>query len=126
MGEYSIQYDEDADTLNIGFVPARSATGLELNENLLLRVDASGRVAVGLTVFNYSLVAQRTEMGPRSFALTGLDALSADLRELALALLLSEPVSDFLAVSAYTPAGNPSATVPITSLVSGGIAARAA
>ena len=126
MPQTVIRYDEPSDTLHVAFAPGRSATGLELSENILLRVDKAERTAVGLTVFNYSLVAQRTEMGPRSFALTGLAELPADLRELTLSLLLSEPVSEFLTISAYSPAANPSDIVPITSVQVGRITADAA
>jgi uncharacterized protein YuzE len=126
MSDPTIRYDEPSDTLHVAFSPGRSATGLELNENILLRVDKAERSAVGLTVFNYSLLAQRTEMGPRSFALTGLAELPSDLRELALALLLSEPVSEFLTLSAYSPAANPGDVVPIMSVQSDRITAHAA
>jgi uncharacterized protein YuzE len=122
----SIHYDEPSDTLHIAFMPGQGATGLELNENILLRVDKRTRTAVGLTVFNYSLIAQRTEMGPRSYALTGLSELSPEMRTLALDLLLSQPVSDFLSISAYSPMGNPAALVPITSVQSDRITAHAA
>jgi uncharacterized protein YuzE len=126
MTEPTIRYDEPSDTLHVGFVPGRSATGLELNENILLRVDKAARTAVGLTVFNYSLLAQRTEMGPRSFALTGIAELPHELRELALALLLSEPVSEFLTVSAYSPAADLGNVVPITSIQTDRVVAHAA
>jgi uncharacterized protein YuzE len=126
MSDSTIRYDEPSDTLHVAFTPGRGATGLELNENILLRVDKAARAAVGLTVFNYSLLAQRTEMGPRSFALTGLAELPLDLRELALSLLLSEPVSEFLTISAYSPAANPGEFVPITSVQSDRITAHAA
>lgn len=126
MEDPSIHYDEPSDTLHVAFASGQGATGLELNENILLRVDKRARAAVGLTVFNYSLLAQRTEMGPRSFALTGLAELSPELRELALALLLSEPVSEFLSISAYSPMGNPGALVPISSVHSNRITSQAA
>jgi uncharacterized protein YuzE len=126
MSDPTIRYDEPSDTLHVAFAPGRSATGLELNENILLRVDKAARSAVGLTVFNYSLLAQRTEMGPRSFALTGLAELPSDLRELALSLLLSGPVSEFLTLSAYSPAANPGDVVPIMSVQSDRITAHAA
>lgn len=125
MAEPTIRYDEPSDTLHVAFAPGRSATGLELNENILLRVDKAARTAVGLTVFNYSLLAQRTEMGPRSFALTGIAELPHELRELALALLLSEPVSEFLTVSAYSPAADLVNAVPITSIQTDRVVAHA-
>jgi uncharacterized protein YuzE len=126
MAEPTIRYDEPSDTLHVLFGGGGSATGLELNENILLRVDKAARVAVGLTVFNYSLLAQRTEMGPRSFELTGLADLSEDLRELALALLLTEPVSEFLSVSAYSSAADLGHPVPITSIQTDRVVAHAA
>lgn len=122
----TIRYDEPSDTLHVAFAPGRSGTGLELNENILLRVDRTERTAIGLTVFNYSLLAQRTEMGPRSFALTGMVDLPEDLRDLALSLLLCEPVSEFLSISAYSPDANPAEVVPITSLLADRITAGAA
>ncbi len=72
------------------------------------------RRAVGLTFFNYSMLAQETEIGRRSFPLTGLAQLSGDLREMVLAILLHPPVSDILHISAYTP--SPLEIIPITSL----------
>lgn len=81
-------------------MPGAGATGIELSEHLLLRVDKQQGAAVGLTVFNYSLLAQTTEMGPRSFPLTGLGALAEELRGMAISILQSEPVRGFLSLSA--------------------------
>ncbi len=99
----SIKYDEIGDTLYISFAPGEKATGIELNEHLLLRVNKMERRPVGLTIFDYSILAQPTEAGMRSLPLTGLDALSDDLRDLALELLLRPPLNAILAVSLYTP-----------------------
>jgi hypothetical protein len=89
-------------------------------------VDTHTRTAIGITVFNFSLLAQRTEMGSRSFALSGLAELSPERRELALSLPLSTPVSDFLSISAYSPAGSEASPVPISSLLTDRITAQAA
>src|SRR5262245_38593239 len=53
--------------------------------------------------FDYSVLAQPTEVGPRSFPLTGLIQLSADLRALVLDILRRPPVCKLLSLSAYTP-----------------------
>ena len=116
MVETQIRYDEESDTLQFSFVPGQSATGLELNENILLRVDRAAGEAVGLTIFNFSVLAQPTEMGPRSVPLTGLADLGPDLREMALSILLRSPVSDYLKLSAYAPSSDPRELVPITLL----------
>jgi len=110
----TFNYDEASDTLYVSFAPGEKATGIELNDHILLRVNKVERRAVGLTFFEYSLLAQRTEVGPRSFPLTGLAQLSDELREMALDILLRPPVSDILSVSAYTP--SLMETIPITSL----------
>ena len=116
MVDTQIRYDEESDSLQITFAPGRSATGLELNENILLRVDRSAGEAVGLTIFNFSVLAQPTEMGPRSVPLTGLADLSPEMRELALAILRRSPVSEHLRLSAYAPSADPRELVPITLL----------
>ncbi len=103
MNEPIFNYDEISDTLTVSFFPGESATGIELNENLLLRINKQKQDAVSLSIFNYSILAQKTEAGLRSLPLTGLQELSATLRETVLAILLKKPLSDILAVSTYTP-----------------------
>lgn len=114
MDSASFNYDELSDTLYISFAPGENATGIELNEHVLLRLDKSEGRAVGLTIFEYSVLAQRTEIGPRSFPLTGLAQLSGGLRELVLNVISKPPVSNVLSLSAYTP--SPVETIPITVL----------
>jgi uncharacterized protein YuzE len=107
-------YDEMSDTLYVSFAPGEKATGIELNDHILLRINKKERRAIGLTFLDYSLLAQRTEVGPRSFPLTGLAELSDELREIVLDILLRPPVSDILALSTYTP--SIAETIPITAL----------
>jgi uncharacterized protein YuzE len=114
MAKPNFNYDEVSDTLYISFEPGENATGIELNEHILLRINKSERKAIGLTFFEYSLLAQKTEIGPRSFPLTGLANLSDELKEIVVAILHSPPVSDILFVSAYTPSF--AETIPITSV----------
>ena len=114
MSEPVFHYDEASDTLYVSFAPGETATGIELNEHILLRINKQDRRAVGLTFFEYSVLAQRTEVGPRSFPLPGLAELSEELRGLVLEVLLRPPVSDILRRSACT--ASPLETIPITSL----------
>jgi len=114
MEKPKINYDEISDTLYVSFAPGTKATGIELNEHILLRINKNKRKAVGLTFFEYSLLAQKTDLGPRSFPLTGLSELSGDLRQIVLNILLTPPVSDIISVSAFTP--SIPETIPITSL----------
>jgi uncharacterized protein YuzE len=96
-------YDEESDTLYIAFAPGEHATGIELTDHILFRINTREHRAVGVTLFDYSILAQQTDMGPRSFPLIGIDRLPPALRDLVFELLRQPPVRDILALSAYTP-----------------------
>ena len=108
------KYDEMSDTLYVSFASGENGTGIELNEHILLRVNLEERRAVGLTLFDYSVLAQPTEIGFRSLPLKGLEELPSDVRELVVEILLSSPVKDVLSLSAYMP--SMIETIPITTL----------
>jgi len=114
MPQHTINYDEMSDTLYVSYAPGEQATGIELNDHILLRINKDERRAIGLTFFEYSLLAQKTEIGPRSFPLTGLAQLPDELLEIVLGILSSPPVSNILSLSTYTPSF--ADTTPITSL----------
>ena len=82
MTKPKFNYDETSDTLFVSFEPGMKATGIELNDHILLRIDKNERKVIGLTFLEYSLLAQKTDVGPRSFPLTGLCELSDDLRKI--------------------------------------------
>ncbi len=102
MKEPTFSYDEMSDTLYVSFAPGEKATGIELNDHIILRINTRERRTIGITFLEYSLLAQKTEVGPRSFPLSGLSSLSEALRELVLDMLRDSPVSDILFLSAYT------------------------
>lgn len=114
MSKPIFKYDESSDTLHISFAPGEKATGIELNEHRLLRVSKEERRAVGLTLLDYSVLAQRTELGIRSFPLNGLGDLSPELLELVIEVLQTPPVAEILSLSAYVPSAVE--TIPISSL----------
>lgn len=120
----SFKYDEPSDTLYVSFAPGESATGIELNEHILLRINQAERRVVGLTLLDYSLLAQPTELGLRSLPLTGLAELTPEVRELVIHLLLSSPIREILSVSTFTPSA--AEVIPITSLQSASLMLRAA
>ena len=109
-----VKYDEPSDTLYISFAPGEKGTGVELNDSILLRINKQERRAIGITLFNYSFLAQRTTLGPCSLPLTGLAELSDELHALVIEILMRPPMQNILAVSAYTP--TLAEIVPITSL----------
>jgi len=103
MNQPITNYDEISDTLYISFAPNVKATGIELNEHILLRIDKESRQAVGITFLNYSILVQKADFGPRSFPLTGLANLSDETREIVMEILGSAPVKEVLSLSTYTP-----------------------
>lgn len=103
MAEAIFNYDEMSDTLFVSFAPGETGTGVEINENLLLRINKPERRAIGLSIFNYSLLAQPTETGRRSLPLTGLSEVSKETRAIVFDILSRPPVADILTLSSYTP-----------------------
>jgi uncharacterized protein YuzE len=118
MNQPVITYDEISDSLYITFEVGRPATGIELNDHILLRIDKDSRKPVGISIFDYSVISQKTEIGPRSFPLDGLGEVSDETREIVYEILLNHPVNKFLYLSAYSPA-NTENVIPITTIQSG-------
>jgi len=114
MSEPTFKYDEASDSLYVSFAPGENATGIELSEHILLRINKAERRAVGLTLFNYSVLAQPTELGFRSLPLVGLDALPPDVRELVFDILRTPQVRGVLSLSTYTPSA--AEAIPIATL----------
>ena len=114
MKKPNIKYDEISDTLTISFEPNVMATGVELTDHILLRLHKSDRTAISLAFFDYSIIAQTTDVGMHHFPLTGLTKLSNELRDIVIEILQSEPVSQFIHLSAYTP--SITEIIPIISL----------
>ena len=79
-----------------------------------MRINLEERHAVGLTLFDYSVLAQPTEIGFRSLPLKGLEELPPDVREVVIEIPLSSPVKDVLSLSAYM--SSMIEIIPITSL----------
>jgi len=123
MSEPTIRFDEEGDILYISFRPGEKAMGINLTEHILLRFDPETKAAIGLTLFDYSLLMQPTEVGPRSFPLTGLEPLSPDLRQSVVALITTPPVNRFLKVSLYAP--SPKQRLPLLYIERSALAAPA-
>jgi uncharacterized protein YuzE len=118
-------YDKEVDILYISFYPGEKATtAVELNDTILLRLNKEERRAVGLTLMDFSVLIQPTDLGPRSFPLTGLADLEEDWQEMVIEIITSPPVNQILKVSTYTP--SIAETIPITSVESPPIPVSAA
>lgn len=109
-----VDYDEISDTLIVAFESGIKATGISLTDHILLRYDFEQHHPIGLHLLNYSILAQPTEMGMQSFRVTQLMELDESERDEIFQVLLSEPINQFLSLSAYTVSN--SERVPIISV----------
>ena len=107
-------YDEESDILYISFAPGEKGAGVELNSNILLRLDSNKENALGLTFFDFSILTQKTDFGPRGFPLTGFAEIPEDMREIVIRIITTPPVSQYLKVMTYSP--TLSESIPITSV----------
>ena len=102
--EPTYSYDKEVDVLYISFSPGEKATtAVELNDNILLRFNRAKKRAIGLTLMDFSVLIQLTNLGPRSFPLTGLNDLEPEWQEIVLEIIKNPPVNQILKVLAYTP-----------------------
>jgi len=108
-------YDEGEDMLDIFFDENEPATGVELTDNILLRLNQQTGRAVSLTICHFSILTELTEYGPRSFPLDNLNKLPEDLRELTIRVILKTPVNQFLKISYFQ--ASPTKGVPLTYVV---------
>ncbi len=94
-------YDPEADILEIFFGENEPATGVELTDHIVLRLNQQTKRALSLLILDFSILTERTEYGPRSYPLDKLEDIPEDLRELVLRLVTSMPVSQFLKISHF-------------------------
>jgi len=105
-------YDEEGDILEVVFDNVKATCAIELTEEILLRFNLERGQAAGLTILDFSVLGSPTEMGPRSFPLTGLADLPDGLRQTVVKIITSPPVNQFLKVSYFYP--SPTERLPIT------------
>lgn len=94
-------YDTEADILEIFFGENGPATGIELTDQMVLRIDQKQKRALSLMLMHFSILSEQTEYGPRNFAIDTLERLPEELRELVFRLLTSLPVKQFLKLSQF-------------------------
>ena len=96
-------YDQEIDILYISFSPGEKATtAVELNENMVLRLNFDEKRAVGITLLDFSVLAQMTRLGPRQFPLNGLNELEPEWQEMVIEILTAPPVNQILKISMYS------------------------
>ena len=105
-------YDQEADILELFFGENEPATGVELTDHIVLRLNKQTRRAVSLMLLHFSILTEHTEYGPRSYPLDKLSEVSEDLRELVLHVITSMPVNQFLKMSYFQ--ASPTRQIPFT------------
>jgi hypothetical protein len=88
-----ITYDPEGDILYRAFGQPTAATGYQLSDQLLLRVDPQTQRPVGLTIFTFSVHAK----GGRQLPLPGIEA-DPVTKPLLLQILATPPIAHFLRV----------------------------
>ncbi|MEZ4861429.1 MAG: DUF2283 domain-containing protein [Caldilineaceae bacterium] len=124
LQEPTYSYDKEVNILYISFSPGEHATSaVELNENILLRFNKAEKRAIGLTLMDFSILIELTNIGPRSFPLTGLADLDPEWQEMVLEMISRPPVNQILKLQAYTP--SLTMTTPATIIERPGLLAMA-
>ena len=103
MSDIKINYDDEGDVLYVSFGQSEHITGVELADNILLRLDtgkATGTAprAIGLTFISFAHMRAYHSDKPLSVPLANLRNLSEELWQATLNVITTPPVSDFLNV----------------------------
>lgn len=93
MQPVRITYDPEGDILYINFGQPSAATGYQLSDQILLRVDPRTKHAAGLTIFNFSVHSHAA----REIPLPGIEE-DSEVKPFLLRILGSPPVTHFLRV----------------------------
>jgi uncharacterized protein YuzE len=93
MKSTRITYDPEGDILYLTFGQPIAATGYQLSDQLLLRIDPQTQQAAGLTIFNFSVHTQTA----REISLSGIEE-DLEIKSSLLQILHSPPVTHFLRV----------------------------
>ncbi len=78
------------------------------------RFNRKEKRAIGLTLMDFSVLVQLTNLGPRGFPLSGLEELDSEWRDAVIEIITTPPVNTILKVLVYTPSFNE--TMPITTI----------
>ena len=103
MSETKINYDEEADVLYVSFGRSLNVTGVELADNIVLRLDTGATgdgepSAVGLTFISFARMMEHYRNRPLTVPLANLRSLPDDLWHAVLTVMTQPPVSDFLGI----------------------------
>ena len=113
-----INYDREADVLYVSFGHSEHVTGIELADNVLLRLDTGKTTgeaprAIGLTFISFSRIMAHHRDKPVRISLDRLRDLPDDLWQAVMDVVTTTPVSDVLAVGLSVALQVPPLPVPV-------------
>ncbi len=94
MESITFSYDEVSDILYIYFGTKRPASGVPINDALLLRINWDEKELVGLTIFDYKDTCKRSRL-----ELYGLYEMDIESSQFVKNLLQSRPLNQFLKIT---------------------------
>ena len=109
-------YDTDGDLLEVIFAPGIADATVEIAQGVLFRIGLTPGRALNLSFVSASPLLKPGAFGPNLLSLNGLADLDSSLRDTALQLLVSPPVSHVLGVFSYRPSPEAEAAVPLATL----------
>lgn len=98
-----LEYDHEADMLEIFFAKDRANKTIELADPIIIRFNYQTKQPLSLSILTFSKVIQQTEFGPATFPLYGLEKLPPELKQIVSRMIQTPPVSHFLKIVAYAP-----------------------
>ncbi len=118
-----LKYYPEGDILDGNFDENVKATGVELTDDIILRVNRRTGKAVSLTFLHFSILTEKTEYGPRSFPLNDLSGLNDELQDIVVRVLKNSPVEKFLKIVFFqeTPVNKVSTAFVDTGIVESAI-----
>jgi len=90
----TFSHDKISDILYIYFGSNRPASGVPINDALLLRINWDEKELVGLTIFDYKDTCKRSRL-----ELYGLDEMDIESSQFVKNLLQSRPLNQFLKIT---------------------------
>lgn len=103
MQNITLDYDEEADVLYVSFGRSAHVTGIELTDNIVLRLDTDATTgaaprAIGLTFISFAQMMLQHRDQPITVSLARLRNLPEEVWRAVLTVVTAPPVSDFLDV----------------------------
>ena len=113
--EFSYDYMEEADILEVFFQDGEANSAVEIAEDVTLRFNHELAQPMSLIINNYTYHVEPGQFGPRGFHIN-LERFPTTTRETILRIIQQSPVNQFIKMLTYTEASEDK-VIPIASIV---------